>query len=105
MQSVGWTSGEPAVFPPYATVGPAKSLTSFVIEGDAGADLAVLTRLAAEGALTVELGWQGSWERFTEAAAALRERRVPGKAVLRVTAGERPTSALLAPHSSEMPRI
>jgi NADPH:quinone reductase len=84
VQSVGWTSGEPAVFPPYATVGPAKSLTSFVIEGDAGADLAVLTELAAEGALTVEIGWQGSWDRFDEAAEALRGRRVSGKAVLQV---------------------
>ena len=85
VQSVGWTSGAPAVFPPYATVGPAKSLTSFVIEGDAGADLAVLTELAAEGALTVEIGWQGSWDRFDEAAEALRGRRISGKAVLEVT--------------------
>ncbi|KAB1979170.1 zinc-binding dehydrogenase [Streptomyces triticiradicis] len=88
VQSVGWTSGEPAVFPPYATVGPAKSLTSFVIEGDAGADLAVLTELAAEGAVTVEIGWQGSWDRFNEAAEALRGRRIPGKAVLEVARGE-----------------
>ncbi|MCT7356709.1 zinc-binding dehydrogenase, partial [Streptomyces sp. 15-116A] len=87
LQSVGWTSGEPAVLPPYATVGPAKSLTSFVIEGNAGADLATLAELAAEGALTVELGWQGSWERFDEAAQALRGRRVPGKAVLEVAGG------------------
>ncbi|MFJ8588457.1 zinc-binding dehydrogenase [Streptomyces sp. NPDC093595] len=85
VQSVGWTSGEPAVFPPYATVGPARSLTSFVIEGDAGPDLAVLTELAAEGDLTVEIGWQGSWDSFAEAAEALRGRRVPGKAVLHVT--------------------
>ena len=89
VQSVGWTSGEPAVFPPYATVGPAKSLTSFVIEGDTGADLAVLTELAAEGALTVEIGWQGSWDRFDEAAEALRGRRISGKAVLEVASGER----------------
>ncbi|WP_406839512.1 zinc-binding dehydrogenase [Streptomyces sp. AHU1] len=88
VQSVGWTSEEPAVFPPYATVGPAKSLTSFVIEGDAGADLAVLTELAAEGAVTVEIGWQGSWDRFNEAAEALRGRRIPGKAVLEVARGE-----------------
>ncbi|CAL9424379.1 MULTISPECIES: zinc-binding dehydrogenase [unclassified Streptomyces] len=87
VQSVGWTSGEPAVFPPYATVGPAKSLSSFVIEGAAGADLAVLTGMAAEGALTVEIGWQGTWDRFDEAAEALRGRRVPGKAVLAVTSG------------------
>ncbi|MFF4897918.1 zinc-binding dehydrogenase [Streptomyces sp. NPDC001068] len=87
VQSVGWTSGEPAAFPPYATVGPAKSLTSFVIEGDAGADLAVLTGLASEGAVTVEIGWQGSWHRFDEAAEALRGRLIPGKAVLEVTRG------------------
>lgn len=90
VQSVGWTSGEPAVFPPYATVGPAKSLTSFVIEGDAGPDLAVLTELAAEGALTVEIGWQGPWDHFAEAAEALRGRRVSGKAVLWMSRSERP---------------
>ncbi|CAL9575533.1 hypothetical protein SUDANB108_04952 [Streptomyces sp. enrichment culture] len=85
VQSVGWTSGEPAVFPPYATVGPAKSLSSFVIDSAAGADLAVLAGLAAEGALTVETGWQGPWDRFDEAAEALRGRRIRGKAVLEVT--------------------
>ncbi|MGV9455914.1 zinc-binding dehydrogenase [Streptomyces sp. NPDC003635] len=85
LQSVGWTSGEPAVFPPYATVGPAKSLTSYVNDGPAGADLAVLADLAAEGTLTVEIGWRGSWERFDEAADALRGRRVAGKAVLDVS--------------------
>jgi NADPH:quinone reductase-like Zn-dependent oxidoreductase len=93
VQSVGWTSGEPAVFPPYTTVGPAKSLTSFVIEGNAGADLATLTELAAEGALTVEIGWHDSWERFAEAAEALRGRRVSGKAVLEVSRSERRMSA------------
>lgn len=90
VQSVGWTSGEPAVFPPYATVGPAKSLTSFVIEGHAGADLAILAELAAEEALTVEIGWQGSWERFNEAAEALHGRRVSGKAVLEVSGRHTP---------------
>ncbi|MER7572652.1 zinc-binding dehydrogenase [Streptomyces sp. NPDC126514] len=84
LQSVGWASGEPAVFPQYATVGPAKSLTSFVNEGAAGADLTELTELAAQGALGVEIGWQGSWERFTEAAEELRGRRIRGKAVLEV---------------------
>nr|WBO76189.1 zinc-binding dehydrogenase [Streptomyces sp. SBE_14.2] len=84
LQSVGWTSGEPAVFPPYATVGPAKSLTSFVDEWPAGEDLAELTRLAAEGVLSVGIGRQGSWERFGEAAGALRGRKVSGKAVLEV---------------------
>ncbi|MFI8218812.1 zinc-binding dehydrogenase [Streptomyces sp. NPDC085932] len=99
VQSVGWTSGEPAVFPPYATVGPAKSLSSFVIDSEAGADLAVLTELAAEGALTVRTGWQGPWDRFDEAAEALHERRIRGKAILKVTPHQhrteprRPTAA------------
>jgi NADPH:quinone reductase len=53
-QSIGWTSGEPAVFPPYSTVGPAKSLTSFLIEGEASAELATLVQLLAQGQLTVE---------------------------------------------------
>ncbi|MER8003852.1 zinc-binding dehydrogenase [Streptomyces sp. NPDC095613] len=96
VQSVGWTSGEPAVFPPYATVGPAKSLTSFVIEGDVGTDLALLTELAAKGFLTVEIGWQGSWDRFDEAAEALRGRRVSGKAVLTVTS-EGPRTPMPSP--------
>jgi len=29
LQSIGWASGEPAVFPPYSTIGPPKSLTRF----------------------------------------------------------------------------
>ncbi|MEQ4717644.1 zinc-binding dehydrogenase [Nonomuraea sp. B19D2] len=81
LQSVGWTSGEPAVFPPYATVGPPKTLTSYVNQFGAAEDLAELVRLTAEGALVPEIGWRGSWERFAEASDALRGRRVPGKAV------------------------
>ncbi|WP_119730114.1 zinc-binding dehydrogenase [Thermomonospora amylolytica] len=81
LQSVGWASGEPAVFPPYATVGPPKTLVSYVNEFAAAADLAELVRLVADGALVPEIGWRGSWERFAEAADALRGRRVTGKAV------------------------
>lgn len=85
LQSIGWTSGEPAVFPPYATVGLPKSLSSFLIEGEAGADLTTLVRLVAEGSLGVQIGWRGPWERVDEAVDALRSRRVDGKAVLDVT--------------------
>ncbi|GAA3257874.1 zinc-binding dehydrogenase [Nonomuraea helvata] len=84
LQSVGWTSGEPAVFPPYATVGPPKTLTSYVNEFAAADDLAELVRLVAEGTLVPEISWRGSWERFAEAADALRGRRVAGKAVFDV---------------------
>ena len=84
LQSVGWTSGEPAVFSPYATVGPSKMLTSYVNEFAAAEDLAELVRLVAEGTLVPEISWRGSWERFAEAADALRGRRVAGKAVFDV---------------------
>ncbi|MET7767822.1 zinc-binding dehydrogenase [Nocardia sp. NPDC005366] len=86
VQSIGWTSGEPAVFPPYSTIGSPKSLTSFLIEGRAADDLADLVRLVESGALPVEIGWQGPLERFFEATDALRDRRINGKAVLTITA-------------------
>jgi NADPH:quinone reductase len=82
VQSIGWTSGEPAVFPPYSTVGPAKSLSSFLIGDGIGEDLASLVGLVADGSLTVEVGWRGPLARVVEAAEALVARRVDGKAVL-----------------------
>jgi NADPH:quinone reductase-like Zn-dependent oxidoreductase len=83
VQSVGWSSGEPAAFPPYATVGPAKSLTSFLIDvTTAGADLDELLAHLAEGTLTVDVGWRGHVTEFAAAADALRGRRVRGKTVL-----------------------
>jgi NADPH:quinone reductase len=84
LQSIGWTSGEPAVFPPYSTVGPPKSLSSFLNEGAAGADLATLVRLVADRSLSVEIGWRGPWDRIAEAVEVLRGRRLNGKAVLDV---------------------
>jgi NADPH:quinone reductase-like Zn-dependent oxidoreductase len=82
VQSIGWASGEPAVFPPYSTVGPAKSLTSFLIHGEAGAELATLVQLLGQGRLAVDIGWRGPWQQVAEAAKALRGRRVTGKAIL-----------------------
>jgi NADPH2:quinone reductase len=84
LQSVGWTSGEPAVFPPYSTIGPPKSLTSFLIEGPVGSDLAVLVEHLAVGRLAVPIGWRGPWNEIEAAASAMRDRRVNGKAVLDV---------------------
>jgi NADPH:quinone reductase len=88
LQSIGWASGEAAVFPPSSTVGPPRSLTSFLNEGEAGAELATLVRLVAAGRLLVEVGWRGSWDQVAEAAEALLGRQVNGKAVLDV----RPTA-------------
>lgn len=82
VQSIGWTSGEPVTFPPYATVGPAKSLTSFQAGVAFGPDLAYLLELVEAGRLSVDVGWRGSWTRFDEAVAALLGRTVVGKAVL-----------------------
>lgn len=86
LQSIGWASGEPAVFPPYSTfaLGPARTLRSFGDAADVGADLATLVRLLAEGKITAGVGWRGPWDRAAEAAQALSERRVTGKAVLDV---------------------
>jgi len=82
LQSVGWTSGEPAVLPVYGTVGPAKSLVSFQAGPAFGADLAYLLELVGTGRLRVDVGWRGSWSRFDEAVAELLGRRFVGKAVL-----------------------
>jgi NADPH:quinone reductase-like Zn-dependent oxidoreductase len=85
LQSIGWTSGEPAVFEPYSTVGPPKSFSSFLIGGDIGADLATLVGLLARGALQVEIGWEGPWTDVATAAEAMLGRTIAGKAVLDVS--------------------
>jgi NADPH:quinone reductase len=86
LHSIGWTAGEPAVFPPYSTIGPPKSLTSFLNQGAAGGELTTLVQLVAAGRLAVPVGWRGPWEQVAEAAQALLGRRVNGKAVLDVRA-------------------
>ena len=63
VQCVGWTSGQPAVFPPYSTIGPPKSLSSFLIEGDVASDLADLVERVFTGSLAVPVGWRSSWIR------------------------------------------
>jgi len=82
LQSVGWTSGEPAEFPVYGTVGPPKSLMSFQVGTEFGVDLAYLLDLVAAGRLTVDVGWRGSWRHFDEGVSALLGRKVAGKAIL-----------------------
>ncbi|MGP4016835.1 zinc-binding dehydrogenase [Saccharopolyspora sp. 5N708] len=86
VQNIGWTSGEAAVFEPYSlfAVGPSKSMNTW---GDVAApaeDLSTLVNLVAAGRLSPEVGWRGSWNRLDEAAEALLQRRVAGKAVLDV---------------------
>ncbi|MCX5380351.1 zinc-binding dehydrogenase [Streptomyces sp. NBC_00091] len=86
VQSIGWASGEPAVFAPYSlfSVGPPKTMSSFGDVHEVGPDLATLLEFVAAGRLSPEVDRRGSWERVTEAAQALLERRIQGKAVLDV---------------------
>jgi NADPH:quinone reductase-like Zn-dependent oxidoreductase len=87
VQNIGWASGEPAVFEPYSlfSIGPAKTMSTFGDVHEVGPDLATLLGFAAAGRLSPEIGWRGPWGRIAEAAQALLERRVAGKAVLDVT--------------------
>ncbi len=85
IQSIGATSGEPAVYPPYSTVGPHGRIDGFMMGSGLGADLAYLSSLVGAGKLDVEIGYEGSWENFEDAIAALLGRKVVGKAVLDVS--------------------
>jgi NADPH2:quinone reductase len=84
LQSIGWSSSQPATFRPYATVGPPKSLTSFLIDAPVGDDLATLVTLLEAGHLTVDIGWQGSWNDLDQAADAMLGRTLRGKAILEI---------------------
>ncbi|MGW1995130.1 zinc-binding dehydrogenase [Embleya sp. NPDC001921] len=86
IRSIGWASGEPAVFPPYSTfaLGATRTLSSFGDASSPGADLATLVALVAAGELVVEVGLREPWERVARAFEALAGRRVAGKVVLDV---------------------
>jgi NADPH2:quinone reductase len=82
LQSVGWTSAEPATFAPYSTIGPPRTLASFLIKAPVGNDLTELVDLVADGRLRPEIGWRGPLDRFADAVEAIRARQVSGKAIL-----------------------
>jgi NADPH:quinone reductase len=91
---VGSSSGDPAPitissFVPHAR----QTVHPFWVHGSGepvGEDLADLVRLTARGMLDPVLGWAGSWEHLDEAMGALRDRRVAGKAILRVDHADEP---------------
>jgi hypothetical protein len=70
------------VFAPYSTIGPARSLSSFLIQAPVGEDLAELVDHVAAGRIRPEIGWRGPFDRFPDAIDAIREGRVNGKAIL-----------------------
>jgi NADPH:quinone reductase-like Zn-dependent oxidoreductase len=82
IQCIGASSAEPAIFPPYSTVGPAKSLSSFLITAPVAPDLAALVRLVDQGSLRAPVAWRGPLARIGDAADALLARKIAGKAVL-----------------------
>ncbi len=82
VQCIGWSSGEPATFAPYSTVGPPKSLSSFLISAPVAPDLASLVRLVEHGSLRVTISWRGPVTRVAEAIKSIVDRRLNGKAVL-----------------------
>ncbi len=86
IQCIGASSGLPAAFPAYATVGPAKSLSSFLITTPVASDLTALVRLVEDGDLQAPIAWRGPLARIADAADAMLSRRLSGKAVLDLTA-------------------
>ncbi|WP_236789855.1 zinc-binding dehydrogenase [Amycolatopsis sp. GM8] len=90
--SVGRSSEADAVLPPKALQGTDgrhdRSIRTFFLFADPTTDFSAdLTWLAAEvaaGRLDPGISWRGPWTRYDEAAQALLDRRLHGKAVLDV---------------------
>jgi NADPH:quinone reductase len=85
--SIGMASLEPTTidFEAARMRGGGTRIEAFAVGPGFAADLPYLVSLLAAGELDPQIGWRGSWDRASEAAAALMGRRVRGKAVLEVT--------------------
>ena len=78
----------PIRFPNFAGHAGARLLAFFIYESGTpasmGVDLAKLVSLVAAGKLSPEIGLEDSWHNLYRAAAALRDRKVNGKAVFHI---------------------
>jgi NADPH2:quinone reductase len=85
-QSIGMASNQPTTidFEQERLTGRRKRLEPFTVRTPFGPDLRYLVDLLAAGKLDPQIGWRGSWERISEAAEALLNRQITGKAVLDV---------------------
>ena len=85
--SVGKASLEPSTidFEQARLTSPGARIEAFVVGPGFGPDLAYLTSLVAAGRLDPQVGWHGDWARAGDAAEALLNREVAGKAVLAVS--------------------
>jgi NADPH2:quinone reductase len=83
-QSIGMASNDPTTidFEKERRTGVRKRLEPFVVRTPFRPDLDYLVALLAAGELDPQIGLRGSWEDVSEAADALLNRRVAGKAVL-----------------------
>jgi NADPH:quinone reductase-like Zn-dependent oxidoreductase len=84
VQSIGMASNQPTTidFEVERRTGVRKRLEPFTVRTPFGPDLSFLVDLLAIGELDPQIGLRVSWEDVAEAAEALLDRRVVGKAVL-----------------------
>ncbi|XXV02166.1 zinc-binding dehydrogenase [Sorangium sp. So ce1335] len=84
VQSIGMASREPSTidFEQERRRAGNRRVEVFVVGRSFGADIAYLASLLGRGELDPQIGLRGGWERAEEAAQALLDRRVAGKAVL-----------------------
>jgi NADPH:quinone reductase len=85
-QSIGMASNQPTTidFEAERQFAVHKRLEPFTVGAPFGPDLAYLVELLAAGEIDPQIGLRTSWNEVFEAAEALLDRRVPGKAVLDV---------------------
>jgi NADPH:quinone reductase-like Zn-dependent oxidoreductase len=85
-QSIGMASNQPTTvnFEAERQYGVRKRLEPFTVRTPFGPDLAYLVELLAAGQIDPQIGLRTSWTDVSEAAEALLDRRVAGKAVLDV---------------------
>ncbi|MGK3961478.1 zinc-binding dehydrogenase [Sorangium sp. So ce118] len=84
VQSIGMASGEPSTidFEQERRRGGNRRVEVFVVGTGFGPDITYLASLLERRELDPQIGFRGGFERAAEAAQALLERRVAGKAVL-----------------------
>ena len=86
LQSIGMASNQPSTidFEVERRTGVRKRLEPFTVRTPFDRDLTYLVELLAAGELDPQIGLRTSWNDVSEAAEALLDRRVAGKAVLDV---------------------
>lgn len=86
VQSIGMASGQPTTidFEAERQFGVRKRLEPFTVRTPFAPDLAYLLELLEAGGIDPQIGLRVSWNEVSEAAEALLDRRVAGKAVLDV---------------------